>query len=100
MEHYYWSDWYSGWGWFLWFGLILVMFSSFGNWGYTYRAHRRFDGYQRNNALDTLNQRYASGEIQHEEYLRIKSHIAEGGLARPSSKGDARTNLGSIKPTY
>ena len=40
MPHTYWNDWYFGWGWFLWFGVIFLMFSSIGNWGYTYRAHR------------------------------------------------------------
>ena len=41
MEHAYWNDWYFGWGWFLWLGFILLLFSGIGNWGYTYRAHRR-----------------------------------------------------------
>ena len=37
----YWNDWSFGWGWVLWFGFIFLMFSSFGNWGYTYRAHKK-----------------------------------------------------------
>ncbi len=74
MEHYYWNDWYSGWGWFLWFGLVLVFFSSAGNWGYTYQAHRRFKDHQKT-ALEILNERYARGEIKHEEYSVIKSKI-------------------------
>jgi len=78
MGHYYWNDWYSGWGWFLWFGLIFVIFSSFGNWGYTYRAHRRFAGdFPQKSAVDILNERFARGEVQYDEYLKIKSHIAE-----------------------
>lgn len=28
----YWSGWYSGWGRFLWFGIMMLMFSSAGNW--------------------------------------------------------------------
>jgi hypothetical protein len=35
-----WNDWYLGWGWFLWFGILMLAFSSVGNWGYTYRVHR------------------------------------------------------------
>ena len=42
MSHAYWNDWYFGWGWFLWFGIIFLLFSSIGNWGYTYSAHRRY----------------------------------------------------------
>lgn len=42
MAHPYWNDWYFGWGWFLWFGILFLLFSSIGNWGYTYRAHRKY----------------------------------------------------------
>jgi len=31
MTHAYWNDWYFSWGWFLWFGVIFLLFSSFGN---------------------------------------------------------------------
>jgi putative membrane protein len=76
MQAYYWNNWYSGWGWFLWFGVIFLLFSSMGNWGYTYRAHRRFDeGYATKNALDLLNERYAKGEVNQDEYMKIKSDI-------------------------
>jgi putative membrane protein len=76
MSHYYWNDWYAGWGWFLWFGIIFLLFSTMGNWGYTYRAHRKFDdGYPTKNAIDILNERLARGDIKQDEYVRIKSHI-------------------------
>ena len=55
MSAYYWNDWYSGWGWFLWFGVVFLLFSSIGNWGYTYRAHRRLgDGPYQKEAIDNL----------------------------------------------
>ena len=77
MQHYYWNDWYAGWGWFLWFGVFLLFFSSIGNWGYTYRAHTKFkDGYPTKDAIDTLNERYARGEIKQDEYSRMKTEIS------------------------
>jgi putative membrane protein len=75
MSHYYWNDWYFGWGWFLWFAVVFLIVSSFGNWGYTYRAHRNYGQMPRKNALDILNERYARGEISREEFGLIKSEI-------------------------
>ena len=75
MTSYYWNDWYSGWGWFLWFGIIFLFFSSAGNWGYTYQAHRKYAGGLGLDSLEILNNRYARGDIKHEEYLRMKAEI-------------------------
>lgn len=88
MEHAFWNNWYFGWGWFLWLGFILLMFSSLGNWGYTYRAHRRFGIEPRSDAFDILDARYAKGEINHDDYVRMKSEIRSTGSSA-SRLGDA-----------
>jgi len=67
---------YYGWGWVLWIGFIVLMFSSMGNWGYVYRAHRKFDRAGRRDAVAILNERYASGELTRAQYLERKSDIA------------------------
>lgn len=76
MEHAYWNDWYSGWGWLLWFGIMILLFSSAGNWGYTYRVHRNYGMPPRTEALDILNERYARGEITREELGQMKATIS------------------------
>lgn len=88
MQHLYWNDWYFGWGWFLWFGIVFLLFSSVGNWGYTYQVHRRFAGMPRGEALDILATRYAKGEINREEYALMKSEINLSGSSG-SRAGDA-----------
>jgi putative membrane protein len=77
MTHNYWNDWYFGWGWILWYAVIFLVFSSFGNWGYTYRAHRKYGQLPGKDALDILNERYARGEIKLEEYQQMKSEMAK-----------------------
>ena len=75
MQHLYSNGLYFGWGWALWVGFIILMFSSFGNWGYTYRAHRKYDGAPRPAAVDILNERYARGEITRDQYNLLKADI-------------------------
>lgn len=70
------NDWYAGWGWFLWFGILMLLFSSVGSWGYTYRVHRNDGTRTGKDALDILNERDARGEITGDERTRMKSKIA------------------------
>jgi len=77
MQHFFWNDWYFGWGWFLWFGIIVLLFSSMGNWGYTYSAHRKYGLPLQKGALDILKERYAHGEITRDEFSRMKVDIAK-----------------------
>jgi len=74
--HTYFNDGYFGWGWILWLGFIFLIFSGFGNWGYTYRVHRKYDLLPRKEARDILNERYARGEITREQFGQLKSDIA------------------------
>lgn len=76
MSNAYWPDWYSGWGWFLWFGIMILIFSSIGNWGYTYRVHRTYGVAPRKGALDILDLRYAQGEITREQHSEMKAAIS------------------------
>ena len=78
---------YSGWGWVFWFAFVFLMFSSFGNWGYTYRAHRRLgDWSPQKNAIDILNERYAKGEVSREEFQRMRSEILDVNPIASSKK--------------
>lgn len=77
MAHAYWNDWYFGWGWFLWFGILFLLFSSIGNWGYTYRAHRKYGQGPGKDAFDILNERYARGEITQEQLSLMKVQISK-----------------------
>jgi len=73
---YYWNDWYTGWGWFLWFGIFILFFSSIGNWGYTYQAHRKYNNQDFQRSLfQILQARYARGEIKEDEYFKLKSEF-------------------------
>lgn len=67
------------------------MVSSFGNWGYTYKVHRKYGALSQKTALDILNDRYARGEIGQVEFHRIKNditaplHAAKGDSKRPKA---------------
>ena len=78
----FWTDWYSGWGWLLWFGIMMLLFMNIGNWGYTYRVHRTYGQPARPEAFDILSERYAKGEITREEYVQMKSTIAAAVVAQ------------------
>lgn len=76
MANYYWNDWYTGFGWVLWIGFIFLFISATGNWGYTYRVHRNYrDVAPGRDALDILSERYAQGEIQHQEFEKMREVI-------------------------
>ena len=74
----YWNDWYSGWGWFLWFGIVFLMLMNLGSWRYTYRAHQKYDQLPRKAALDILDERYARGGVSSDESTKIKSELMHG----------------------
>jgi len=74
--HYYWNDWFFNWGWIIWFGFIILVFSGIGNWGYTYRVRRGNYQQPRKEALDILNERYARGEITREQHGQMRSDIS------------------------
>lgn len=81
------TDWYSGWGWFLWYGMIILLFSSAGNWGYSYRTHRRYrDGLYTKDATDILNERYAKGELSREEFNLMKSEIQASRISADNNR--------------
>lgn len=65
---------HSVWGWLFWIGFWFLFISSFGNWGYSYRIHRKY-GLAQKSALDILNERYARGEIKQQEYATVKSEL-------------------------
>lgn len=79
MDHSYWSNLYSSWGWFLWFCIWLFLFLGLGTWGYSYRAHLKYNQRSFKSALEILDKRYARGEIKSEEYEIMKADISNGG---------------------
>lgn len=76
MTHMYTNDLFFGWGWIIWLGFLFLIFSSVGNWGYSYRAHRKVDGSASKDASAILNERYARGDLTRVQYLELKADIA------------------------
>lgn len=76
MEDTYLHHLYSGWGWLLWIGFWFLLFSSFGNWGYTYRVHRKHREGHHKTALQIIDERYARGDIGREEFLKMRNEIS------------------------
>jgi putative membrane protein len=75
------NNWYSGFGWLIWYGIFLLFFFNMGNWGYTYRAHRRLrDGQSGKTALEILNERLARGDLSLEKYLELKVYICSDSV--------------------
>ena len=71
----YMNGYYFGWAWILWLGFLFLLFSSFGNWGYAYSAHQKYD-LPRKGARDILDERLARGEVTREQYAELKSDLA------------------------
>jgi len=70
------NTWFFGWGWVLWLGFIFLLFSGLGNWGYSYSAHRKYD-LPKKGARDILDERYARGELDRDQYHQLKADITQ-----------------------
>ena len=93
MMNYGWNSLYFGWGWIFWLGFIFLIFSSFGNWGYTYRAHQKYGGRPENKVFDILDERYARGDINREQYRQIKLDIANSPDGRTGDEDVASSKI-------
>lgn len=77
MHPYFWNNLYFGWGWLLWLGIVFPFFLSMVNWRYVHAIYRKnqLGARVKKDALHILNERYAGGEITHEEFNRVRSDI-------------------------
>jgi uncharacterized membrane protein len=75
VTHASWNDWNFGWGCIVSVGSILLIFWSFGNWDYTYRKHERYAGQSGCRAMNILDERYVSGEIDEQQYSVLKTDL-------------------------
>lgn len=69
------NDFFLGWGWVFWLGFMFLVFSNLGSWGYTYRSQKKYSGLIPNRAIDILKERYARGEVNHEEFDKMKKAL-------------------------
>lgn len=96
MANYYWTDWYTGWGWVLWFGFVFLCFSAMMNWGYSYKVHRNFRYLTPGrDALDILSEQYAQGELRHEQFEKARDAILNTMNQRSNLQSSSRTSRGS-----
>jgi uncharacterized membrane protein len=77
MQHYFWNDWYIGGGWLFWLGVICLLLSSMGSRRYTYAARRKCRLPLQKGPLDMLHERYARGEINREQFARMRSALSK-----------------------
>lgn len=92
------SSWLAIWGWgfVLYFGLILLMFSNIGNWVYTYQAHKRhLDHSQNRSAFDLLDENFAKGKLTYDDYISMREELVQAGNTQGGSNDyhDSKGNL-------
>lgn len=79
MTTYYWNDWYLAWGWVLWAGMFFLLISSVWNWSYSYGVNNKYKiiAEKDKDPLDYLKERLARGEVDENEYQKIKKEISK-----------------------
>jgi putative membrane protein len=77
MANDYWTNMSSDWLLIFGFVVIFLLFSSAGNWGYTYHVHRKIRHLSPAlKKLDDLAERYAKGQIKRDEFQRQSDEIS------------------------